>query len=56
LQKVISTAPRTKHEIKPQCGGRYRVGTGETYDTVKFRLEPAPLSVCQRAKTWGRKR
>jgi hypothetical protein len=37
-------------------GGRYRVGTGETYDTVKFRLEPAPLSVCRRAKSWDRKR
>jgi hypothetical protein len=37
-------------------GGRYRVGTGETYDTVIFRIEPAPLSVCQRAKTWDRKR
>jgi hypothetical protein len=48
------------HALKMQAGceggGRYRVGTGESYDTVNFRLEPAPLSVCQRAKTWGRKR
>jgi hypothetical protein len=36
-------------------GGRYRVGTGESYDTINFQLEPAPLSVCKPLKAWGSK-